>query len=145
MTEPSPPRSFFRDLLLVGCSGFALLLGCAVWSILTTPRGMNAKETKAQLGCVVVDKAIREYIRHKSNPKEELPNTLQDLVQPPFGGPSLLEGGQADLIDPWGQPFQMERAKRRDGSEFIIVKTTAPDGTPISQFGVGPNSVPRLE
>ena len=105
--------------------------------------GDDAKSARAQLGCKSLETAIEAYIQDKANPKHEFPNTPNDLFEPPFGGPSFLRNGRADLIDPWGKPYEFERARWSDGTEYILVKTTAPDGTPISQFGVGPNSKPK--
>lgn len=55
----------------------------------------------------------------------------------PFGGSSFLRHGAEGLIDPWEKRYEMERQQKPDGTAFILVKTTAPDGTLITQFGIG--------
>jgi hypothetical protein len=119
--------------------GLLVTLALVVVTILTTSSGFDAKQSKAELGCKGIAWAIEDYVNHPSNTKQEFPRTLTDLVQPAWGGPSFLNNGFADLIDPWGEPYQTERVRGRDGAEYILVKTTAPDGTPISQFGIGKN------
>ncbi len=104
----------------------------------------EAQKIKAQLGCVTLDKAIQKYTKNEANTKHELPNTLRDLVDPPIGSGSFLENEGRDLIDPWDKPYQMERARRSDGTEYILVKTTAPNGTLITQYGIGAkNAYPK--
>ena len=94
-------------------------------------------KVKAQLACRSISFATEAYANNPANPENELPNTLDDLVQPPFGGTSFLRNGAAELLDPWGKRYQMRRDTRADGTEYALVTTTAPDGTPISQFGIG--------
>ena len=98
--------------------------------------------SKAQQGCKHLDQAIEQYIGHPANPRHELPDSLDDLDHPPWGGPSLHPLGDTSRPDPWGKPYQMESATKSNGDKYIIVKTTAPDGTPISQFGIGPGAKP---
>jgi general secretion pathway protein G len=124
--------------------GVALVLGLVVLLALAAPiGGQDIKLAKAQLGCKSLAMAIEKYVENEANKKHELPNTLHDLVEPPFGGPSFLRNDEADLLDPWGKPYEMERREFKDGSEYILVRTTAPDGTPICQYGIGTNAFPK--
>jgi general secretion pathway protein G len=130
---------------IVICVVLVLLAGVAIAS-------ENQKKSRAHEQCKYLAKAVKVYTRPPGWSPGSLAElqmrdsaTLNDLVHPPFGGPSWLENGEADLIDPWGNPYQMERAKKPNGDEYIIVKTTAPDGTPITQFGIGPDLVPKFE
>jgi hypothetical protein len=41
-------------------------------------------------------------------------------------------------MTPWGQQFTLEPKQKSDGSMYMLVFTTAPDGTPVSNFGIGP-------
>jgi hypothetical protein len=109
----------------------------------TYDTGFNARQSRAQLGCKFVEQAIEAYTEHEDNLKHEFPATLDALVHPPWGGSSFLKYGASDLIDPWGKPYEMERVRLPDGTEFILVKATDPDGTPISQFGIGTNARPK--
>jgi len=88
-------------------------------------------------------KAIKVYCELPDNKQGTLPTVPRDLPQPPWGGQTLLENGEADLIDPWGRPYEFEFRTLPDATRFILVRTTAPDGTPITQYGIGPNAEPR--
>jgi len=138
---PPTPKSARRLLLRICGVGLLLLVAGIVLAILTT-RPIGDKKYSAQLGCKSLKAAIEAYIDCPANVKHEFPTKLNDLVEPPFGGPPFLRNGSADLVDPWGKPYQMERARRPDGGEYIHVTMTAPDGTPISQFGIGANAQP---
>ncbi len=126
-----------------------LVILATVATVATTRYIEEARKTKAQLGCVTIDKAIKAYMTSTSNPgltdDEKLPNAPEDLIRPFGSASSFLEGGQNDLTDPWGKRYDFERRNREDGTPYIVVKTKAPDGTPISQYGVGPNSEPRFQ
>ncbi len=97
----------------------------------------------AKNGCLNVSRAIEAYTSNPANPNSDPPTQLQDLIQPPFGGPSLLRNGERDLQDPWGKEYQVDAQTRNDGTPYILVFTRAPDGTPISQHGIGRES--RME
>lgn len=72
------------------------------------------------------------------------PPTLNDLLRPGGGEPTYLRRGATDLQDPWGNPFQLHLTSAPDeGGISVLVTTTAPDGTPISQHGIGPNAIPK--
>src|SRR5262249_56051508 len=68
------------------------------------------------------------------------PDGLQQLVSPPWGGTSFLKDPQNDLVDPWGNNYQIQMITGNDGAETPVVFTRAPDGTPISNYGIGPAS-----
>src|SRR5437588_19776 len=67
---------------------------------------------RAQLGCQSISRAVEAYVDHPANKTHELPNTLHALVEPLFCDRSFLRNGEADLFDPWGKHYQMERLKR---------------------------------
>jgi hypothetical protein len=133
-----------RLVLVLIAADLVVLVSVSVTGVRYFNRS-DAKESKAQLGCMVLATAIEAYVASPENPKREFPRSLPDLLQPPFGGPSFLRNGHADLMDPWGMPYRFERVRRRDGTEYLLVTTTAPDGTPMSQHGVGKNAAPRLD
>lgn len=145
MAGPTRKSHALRDWLWIGGIGLALLVGCSVWALSTSSPGANGKQGRAQLACKDLETAIEAYIQHPANTKHEFPTTLNDLFEPPFGGRPFLRNGRDDLIDPWGKPYEMERVKRSDGTEYALVKTTAPDGTPISQHGIGENAKPSAK
>jgi hypothetical protein len=144
-TRKKTPRWLLVSIGLV----LALLICQGVFVYWDRSR-VDPRLSRAQLGCAQLTIAIEAYMNnpscaggHEDGTRE--PKSLRDLVYPPFGGPPLLRFGEADLLDPWGNPYQMEHIKRKDGTEYILITTTAPDGTPISQFGIGKNASPRME
>lgn len=143
-TRRSAPRRAAFTLLevLVVVAILVILAGIAVVAV---PRYLeDGKRTSAMAGCKNLATAIQSYTSNPGNPTGEFPTQITDLIQPPFGGPSYLGNGQADTIDPWGKPYNIEPAQRADGTEYMLVTTTAPDGTPISQFGIGPQAMPKF-
>lgn len=124
-----------------------LVILATVATIATTRYIEEAKKSKAQLGCKSIETAIEAYMISNSNPGQDepskMPGSIENLVQVPFGGPSFLKDGESNLFDPWGKKYQFEARTRTDGTNYILVYTTAPDQTPISQYGIGPNSQPK--
>jgi general secretion pathway protein G len=139
----APRRPGFTLLeVLVVVAILVILAGIAVVAV---PRYIeDGKRTAAMAGCKNLAMAIEAYMNNPANPGNALPTQLSDLIQPPFGGPSYLRNGEADTIDPWGKPYQIQEAQRSDGTIYPLVTTTAQDGTPISQFGIGPAAQPRF-
>jgi hypothetical protein len=120
----------------------ALLVGG--WFLLPGVQHTHVKKSKAHLGAKALAMAIDVYVNNPSSMDIAFPTSLNDLLHSPaHEGRSLLRNGIGDLLDPWGQPYQMRRAQRADGREYAIVFTTAPDGTPISQFGIGEAATPK--
>jgi general secretion pathway protein G len=123
--------------LLLGL-GLTLLVLC-VWF----PRQIGgSKKGDAVSGCRTLSIAIDSFTQSPSNPKGDLPRTLEELHRPPWGGASFLPEGERDLRDPWGNLYGTQPRQRSDGYTFLLVVTSAPDGTLISQFGAGPKAVP---
>lgn len=126
----------------------AILVILATVATVATQRYIeDAKKARAQLGCKSLETAIEAYIQNPQNPglteDQKQPQGPQDLYQPSFGGPSFLRNGAQDTLDPWGKPYQFQPQNRPDGTSYILVTTTAPDGTQVSQHGIGPNAVPK--
>ena len=148
----SPARRAAFTLLEVLVVVAILVILATVATIATTRYIEEARKSKAQLGCTTLDKAIKAYVLSSSNPAVEedqkFPTSPQDLVTP-FGGTggstSFLENGPSDIIDPWGKQYQFEARVKPDGTKYILVHTTAPDGTQISQFGIGANAQPKFQ
>lgn len=146
-TRRVPARRAAFTLLEVLVVVAILVILATVATIATTSYIEGAKKSKAQLGCVTIEKAIKSYQIDPANPgvmdEEKLPNSPQDLIQPFGSASSKLEGGNNDLLDPWGKQYQFERRTRADNTVYIVVYTMAPDNTKISQYGIGPNAEPR--
>lgn len=115
-----------------------LVILATIASVAVTANLEGAKKSQAQLKAAAIAKAMETYYINP-NSGGAYPTQLQELVTPPWGGSSLLNDPQADLVDPWGKQFQIQQAPSNDNSVLgkPIVFTTAPDGTPISQHGVG--------
>jgi hypothetical protein len=121
------------------------LIGFVVWAESTARPYHDVNKSRAHLQCLNLSQACEAYHQHPKNAKHEYPRTPTDLHQPPWGGPSFLKNGTADLLDPWGKEYQFEiRKKDVDGTEYLLVKTTAPDGMPISNFGFGQKAEPTF-
>ena len=127
----------WEALCLGGLLTCIALIGVAV---LRCRPGADTTVSHAQVVCKDLSDSVEAYIAHPSNRDHRLPSRLDDLFHPPWGGPSLYRGLAEEPRDAWGNPFQMERRQLSDGSEYILIWTVTPDGTTISQFGIGPNA-----
>lgn len=118
----------------------AILVILSTVAVVATTRYLeDARKSRAQLQCKSLAQTIEAYyLNPQSN--NQYPENLQQLLQPPFGGTSMLKNGQEDLVDPWGQQYQVQFIQGQDGAQMPLVYTTAKDGTPISQHGAGPLS-----
>lgn len=148
LRRPSSRRSAFTLLEVLVVVAILVILA-TVATIATTRYIEEARKSKAQLGCATIDKAIKAYTLSSANPglteEDKLPQGPQDLIQPFGSASSLLENGVSDITDPWGKQYQFKKEYRADQSPYIIVYTTAPDGTTISQYGIGANSQPKTQ
>ncbi len=104
----------------------------------------HARKLRANLDCKGLETAIWAYMMNPANVHNAPPNSLLDLLRPQYGGQSLLRNGVENLVDPWGKQYRIEVTKQTEEADSILVKTTAPDGTPISQFGIGDAAKPRF-
>jgi hypothetical protein len=110
--------------------GFVVLL-LAVLGNLGVPRPLGPPDvhSRAQLQSVEIIRACDAYRDCESNRERgQYPAYLIDLAHPPFGGSSFLRNGAADLIDPWGKPFQYEIEKTESGGTEVRVWTTRTTG-----------------
>ena len=121
-----------------------LVILAGVATVATTRYLEDAKKSRAQLGCQGIAQAIEAYMLSPGNPTGEGPGQLSQLYQPQWGGTSFLRNGEQDTIDPWNQHYSIEPATKSDGSPYYLVRTTASDKTPISQFGIGDKAQPRF-
>jgi hypothetical protein len=106
--------------------GFVVLL-FVVFGNLADVRHLGPPElpSRAQHQSVAIISACEAYRDCPANPERgQYPTNLGQLVQPPFGGSSFLRNGNADLYDPWGNPFQYEVEKNESGETEIRVWTT---------------------
>ena len=145
--RPSTRRSAFTLLEVLVVVAILVILA-TVATVATTRYIEEARKSKAQLGCTSLSQAIEAYQMSSSNPgvndADRLPQDPMNLVTPSFGGTSFLKNGESDILDPWGKRYSFEPKTRPDGTVYIWVHTTSPDGTQISQFGIGPvNSQPK--
>ncbi len=123
----------------------AILVILAGVAIIAVPRYIeDARKAKAQTQAVSISQACEAYHTNAANADQSYPQSPQELIQPPFGGQSYLKNGLQDLVNPWGQQFTLQEKQHSDGSIYMLVYTTAQDGTPISQFGIGPKANPTF-
>jgi len=125
--------------VLVVVAIIVILAGVGV--VATTRNLEDARKSKAQLACKGIADAIEQFKMNPSNPTGDDPTQIGDLLTPPWGGTGFLKNGQQDLQSPWkGKTYEMKQITRGDGSQGYLVYVVADDGTPISQYGVGPLS-----
>jgi general secretion pathway protein G len=126
--------------VLVVVAILVILAGVGV--VATTRYLEDARKSKAQMACQGIYQAMENYKNNPANTTNDYPSSLGELINPSIGGTGFLKNGQQDLIDPWGQQYQMQQTQMGDGTAGVIVFTHARDGTntPISQFGIGPAS-----
>jgi hypothetical protein len=84
----------------------------------------NYKSDDAQQSMKVLEQACKNYaLKNDGIP----PATLKELIKPPDGGRPWVEGAEAALIDPWGNPFQYNPLnKKPDGTPDPFVFTIDP-------------------
>lgn len=130
-----------RRLVLVGIAICVVLILLAAGAIDTA----REKKRRAREQCEHIAHAVKYYYHSTASPASEedlRPPTLHDLVRPHGCSVSLLANGDADTIDPWGKPYQLQIQVDPEGRFLsVLVSTTAPDGTPITQFGIGRNAL----
>jgi hypothetical protein len=131
-------------LALAVADGLVLLFAFVVLFALPRP-GIDVKKAKAHTASVSIAQACESYREAPANTKQEYPTTFEELLHPPRGGPAYLKNGERDLIDPWGNRFQMERKRTPDGRAYVLISTAAPDGMPVSNFGLGKKAFPSFE
>lgn len=122
----------------------AILVILATIAAIYVPKQLNeAKKGTAVTGCSTISKAIDMYVASSANPgntdEDRMPPAPESLVNPGWAT-SFLPDGDQSLNDPWGKRYQFQQTTREDGQPYIIVWTTAPDGTKISQHGTGVKS-----
>ena len=146
LTKPLPaaPRRASRR------SAFTLIEVLVVMAILVILAGIasialfrnieDAKKNKAVLQAQAIANALKSYMVNPANPLQQPPQGgLQELAQPSMGGTSFLPNGLQDLYDPWQQMYQVKEIQGGDGNVDYLIYTMSPkDGTPISQYGIGP-------
>ena len=127
-------------------AGFTLLEVLVVVAILVILAGVgvvattryleNARKSQAQLQCRSLASACETYYL---DPRSggTYPASLNELVN--FPGGSLLKNGYDDLKSPWGtnNPYVLQQTTSSEGSTIIFVYVDAPDGTRITQHGIG--------
>ena len=91
--------------------------------------GSQAKIDQATLKAQKIQTQAKSFYTKSSG---VWPSSLQDLIisQGP-GVPPLLDGGEADITDPWGNPYQFSIDLNQSGVETFYVFTQSPDGAPI--------------
>lgn len=116
----------------------AILVILSTVAVISTMNYLEtARKSRAQLQCKSLASTVEAYYLNPQSGNNYPPN-LQELLNPSFGGGSLLKNGQDDLRDPWGNEYQLTIVPAADGvASEPRVWTQAKDGTPISQHGVG--------
>jgi hypothetical protein len=102
--------------------GFALIFGIMLLYSpidLTLPwryegYNYNAKVNFSRIGSHNLATACKAY-RRVPESGNQYPKQLGELLDPPFGGPPFIEGGERALLDAWGRPYKYVLVKNADG------------------------------
>jgi general secretion pathway protein G len=139
-TRRSATRRAAFTLLEVLVVVAILVILATVATVATTRYLETAKKSKAQLQAANIHKAVEAFMTDPNNAGIEL-QSLSDLAQSGEGyGTAYLKNGLEDLQAPWpGKTFDVRKVEggNGDGSDLYLIWTQAPDGTYITQFGVG--------
>jgi len=130
--------------VLVVVAILVILAGVGV--VATTRYLEDARKSKAQLGCKGIQQALDAYKLQNNGDYPPQGSEIQELLHPSNGGTPYLQNGQSDTIDPWGKQYQISYTGSQTdqtGTQMSpYVSTTASDGTPISQYGIGQKAQP---
>jgi hypothetical protein len=103
--------------------GVVVIVLAAVMYAVACPRYLGpTRSGKAALQAKDIVCACEAY-RDNPGSGKKYPNTLIELVRPPFGGGSYLQNGEADLIDPWGNRFEYRVEPNAAGETEVRVWT----------------------
>ncbi|HXD86670.1 MAG TPA: type II secretion system protein GspG [Urbifossiella sp.] len=121
-----------------------LVILASVASVATFSQLEKAKQSQAQLKAKTLANACDQYYMDSNNNTGTYPQSIQQLQSPPWGQTMtpFLKDPQNDILDPWGQPFQINPNFMLDNATpSVLVYTTSPRShVTISQYGVGNNS-----
>jgi len=85
----------------------------------------ESKKSTAKIQCKVLAEAIEVYqTRHQGN----MPASLDELKQPSGDYPPLLKK-DAPTVDPWGNPYQIEKLST---GEVVVYSSGPPGGQRIN-------------
>ena len=107
-----------------------LVILASVATFATVSYLKQARNDQATLQAQKIHQAAKAYYTKSGG---VWPQSLQELVVPVSPGvPPLLEGGETEITDPWGTPFQFNVVPDDGtGTERFVVFTTSPDGAQI--------------
>ena len=96
-------KSKSRVFAIGALTGFVVGVGvtAAYFTPLFDYPGGSSKRMDVLSGCKNLAAAIDAFVNNPSSADAGFPKDLSELVNPPFGGPSFMRNGKADLIDPW--------------------------------------------
>jgi general secretion pathway protein G len=122
-----------------------LVILASVASVATFSQLEKAKERQAQLKARILSQACEQYFLDP-NSNSTYPTSVQQLVTPPWGQTStpFLKDITNDILDPWQKPYQIQMTSLDNQTQTVLIMTSSPQGTPISQYGVGPKATPSV-
>jgi general secretion pathway protein G len=119
---PAARRGFTLLEVLVVVTILVILASLATFAATTYLK--NAKLSECDLKMQKVEAAVKNYHVMSGG---AYPQSLSELTVAGEAG-VLLEGGNAAITDPWGQPFQFTVTQDSSGAERVVISTVTPDG-----------------
>src|SRR5262245_22670829 len=98
-------RKWLEVLILLVVGVYAGLIWFSWATVRMQP---DVKVTQSLLTCKDLAVAAVKYMEHPANTNQQLPNSVGDLIRPPWGGPSLFRDETEEPLDPWVNPFRIE-------------------------------------
>jgi general secretion pathway protein G len=130
----NPPRAARR-------AAFTLLEVLIVVAIIVVLAGVSsiyvfryledAKEGRAKGDVKTIETAVTSYELKIGS----MPNSLNDLTQPPDGGKPYLTA--ESITDPWNKPYSFDPSGGHNGGQKPDIWTTTPDGRMIGNWPGG--------
>lgn len=119
--ERRGPRRVAFTLMEVLVVAVILVIMAGTASIFVFRYLEDARKDRAQMDIMALEKAAKTYTMRNQG---QFPENLEQVL--PY-----IEGSESNLFDQWGNRYQYQ-VSEINGQQRIVISTTAPDGTVIS-------------
>lgn len=101
--------------VLVVTAILLILASLATFGVIRYMEQAKRSEAKLQMG--KIEQAVKTYYLNNG----DYPQSLSELIVPEPGLPPLLDGGEAAITDPWGQPYTHDVVTDNYGSPRVVI------------------------